>query len=108
MKIKNFEYENNKEEMILVPEIEIDYWHNSAKYAQALSIFQSDKDTISFASKVLPEMILTPSELKSVEIFSINDNGFYALNELLVILMGLQTKKLLAQPKRKKAILEMD
>ena len=105
MKILDFEYFNQNDEIIEVKEIEVDYWFNMNKYQQALMIFNDDKDTVSFASKILPEMILSPTNLKDVKTLS---NDFQSLSELITLLIELQTKKLKAQQKKKQPRLSME
>ena len=102
--IENFEYIDNSDNIIEVEKIEVDYWFNMAKYSQALALFREDKDFIMFASKILPEMILTPSNLKDVKTF---DNDFDSLQTILTLLIEVQTKKQKAQPKKKQPILKM-
>ena len=105
MKILDFEYFNQNDEIIEVKEIEVDYWFNMNKYQQALMIFNDDKDTVAFASKILPEMILSPTNLKDVKTLS---NDFQSLSELITLLIELQTKKLKAQQKKKQPRLAME
>ena len=105
MRILDFSYIDNKDNIVDIEEIEIDYWHNMNKYQQALLTYSEDKDTVSFASKILPEMILTPSNLKDVKSF---ENDFTSLTEIVAILVELQTKKLQAQSKKKKPRLVME
>ena len=105
MKILDFEYINEKDEIVEVPVIEIDFWYNMNKYNQALMIFGENKDTLIFAEKLLAEMILTPVELKSVKTF---DNDFQSLSELITLLIEAQTKKQKAQPKKRIPTLKMD
>lgn len=105
MKILDFEYFNQNDEIIEVKEIEVDYWFNMNKYQQALMIFNDDKDTVAFASKILPEMILSPTNLKDVKTLS---NDFQSLSELITLLIELQTKKLKAQQKKKQPRLSME
>ena len=105
MKILDFEYFNQNDEIVEVKEIEVDYWFNMNKYQQALMIFNDDKDTVSFASKILPEMILSPTNLKDVKTLS---NDFQSLSELITLLIELQTKKLKAQQKKKQPRLSME
>ena len=105
MKILDFEYFNQNDEIIEVKEIEVDYWFNMNKYQQALMIFNDDKDTVAFASKILPEMILSPTNLKDVKTLS---NDFKSLSELIALLIELQTKKLKAQQKKKQPRLSME
>ena len=105
MKILDFEYFNQNDEIIEVKEIEVDYWFNMNKYQQALMIFNDDKDTVAFASKILPEMILSPTNLKDVKTLS---NDFQSLSELITLLIELQTKKLKAQQKKKSPRLAME
>ena len=105
MKILDFEYFNQNDEIIEVKEIEVDYWFNMNKYQQALMIFNDNKDTVSFASKILPEMILSPTNLKDVKTLS---NDFQSLSELITLLIELQTKKLKAQQKKKQPRLSME
>ena len=105
MKILDFEYFNQNDEIVEVKEIEVDYWFNMNKYQQALMIFDNDKDTVAFASKILPEMILSPTNLKDVKTLS---NDFQSLSELIALLIELQTKKLKAQQKKKQPRLSME
>ena len=105
MKILDFEYFNQNDEIVEVKEIEVDYWFNMNKYQQALMIFNDDKDTVAFASKILPEMILSPTNLKDVKTLS---NDFQSLSELITLLIELQTKKLKAQQKKKQPRLAME
>ena len=105
MKILDFEYFNQNDEIVEVKEIEVDYWFNMNKYQQALMIFNDNKDTVSFASKILPEMILSPTNLKDVKTLS---NDFQSLSELITLLIELQTKKLKAQQKKKQPRLSME
>ena len=105
MKILDFEYFNQNDEIVEVKEIEVDYWFNMNKYQQALMIFNDDKDTVAFASKILPEMILSPTNLKDVKTLS---NDFQSLSELVALLIELQTKKLKAQQKKKQPRLSME
>lgn len=105
MKILDFEYFNQNDEIVEVKEIEVDYWFNMNKYQQALMIFNDDKDTVAFASKILPEMILSPTNLKDVKTLS---NDFQSLSELITLLIELQTKKLKAQQKKKQPRLSME
>ena len=105
MKILDFEYFNQNDEIVEVKEIEVDYWFNMNKYQQALMIFNDDKDTVAFASKILPEMILSPTNLKDVKTLS---NDFKSLSELITLLIELQTKKLKAQQKKKQPRLSME
>ena len=105
MKILDFEYFNQNDEIIEVKEIEVDYWFNMNKYQQALMIFNDNKDTVAFASKILPEMILSPTNLKDVKTLS---NDFQSLSELITLLIELQTKKLKAQQKKKQPRLAME
>ena len=104
MEIIDFSYYDENNNLIEVEKIEIDYWYNTNKYQQALLIYRENKDTVEFANKILPEMILSPSNLKEIKIF---DNDFEALSDLLTILIEVQTKKLKAQPKKKKPTLKM-
>lgn len=105
MKILDFEYFNQNDEIVEVKEIEVDYWFNMNKYQQALMIFNDDKDTVAFASKILPEMILSPANLKDVKTLS---NDFQSLSELITLLIELQTKKLKAQQRKKSPRLVME
>ena len=105
MKILDFEYFNQNDEIVEVKEIEVDYWFNMNKYQQALMIYNDDKDTVAFASKILPEMILSPTNLKDVKTLS---NDFQSLSELNTLLIQLQTKKLKAQQKKKQPRLSME
>ena len=105
MKILDFEYFNQNDEIVEVKEIEVDYWFNMNKYQQALMIYNEDKDTINFASKMFPEMILSPTNLKDVKTLS---NDFQSLSELIALLIELQTKKLKAQQKKKQPRLSME
>lgn len=105
MIIENFEYINEKEEVVEVEKVEIDYFYNQNKYQQALAFFNDNKDTLNFASKILPEMILSPTNLKDVNTFK---NDFEALNGLIVVLMDVQTKKRQSQLKKKPLVLKMD
>ena len=105
MKILDFEYFNQNDEIVEVKEIEVDYWFNMNKYQQALMIFNDNKDTVAFASKILPEMILSPTNLKDVKTLS---NDFQSLSELITLLIELQTKKLKAQQKKKQPRLSME
>lgn len=105
MKILDFEYIDNTDNIISVDEIEVDYWFNMNKYQQALMIFNDNKDTVAFASKILPEMILSPTNLKDVKTLS---NDFQSLSELVALLIELQTKKLKAQQKKKQPRLSME
>lgn len=105
MKILDFEYFNQNDEIVEVKEIEVDYWFNMNKYQQALMIFNDDKDTVAFASKILPEMILSPTNLKDVKTLS---NDFQSLSELITLLIELQTKKLKAQQRKKSPRLVME
>ena len=105
MKILDFEYINEKDEIVEVPVIEIDFWYNMNKYTQALMVFGENKDTLAFAEKILPEMILTPSEFKSIKTF---DNDFQSLTELITLLIEVQAKKQRTQPKKKAMTLKMD
>ena len=105
MKILDFEYFNQNDEIVEVKEIEVDYWFNMNKYQQALMIFNDNKDTVAFASKILPEMILSPTNLKDVKTLS---NDFQSLSELITLLIELQTKKLKAQQKKKQPRLAME
>lgn len=105
MKILDFEYFNQNDEIVEVKEIEVDYWFNMNKYQQALMIFNDDKDTVAFASKILPEMILSPTNLKDVKTLS---NDFQSLSDLITLLIELQTKKLKAQQRKKSPRLVME
>ena len=105
MKILDFEYIDNKDNIVTVEEIEVDYWFNMNKYQQALMLYMEDKDTVNFASKLLPEMILTPTNLKDVKTLN---NDFQSLSELVALLIEVQTKKLKAQQKKKSPRLSME
>lgn len=104
-KIYDFSYIDSNDNIIEIPIVEVDFWYNMNKYQQALMVYQENKDTYEFAKKILPEMILTPSELRKVETF---ENDFTSLADLMQLLIEMQTKKLKAQPNRKIPRLEMD
>ena len=104
MKIEDFEYVNKDNELITVEKIEIDYMYNQNKFQQALLMYQENKDTFAFADKVLPEMIISPIELKNRNTFV---EDFESLGELLALLVEVQTKKPRAHSKKKIATLKM-
>ena len=64
--------------------------YNQNKFQQALLMYQENKDTFAFADKVLPEMIISPTELKNRSTFV---EDFESLGELLALLVEVQTKK---------------
>ena len=104
MEIIDFEYINKDGDLILVEKIEIDYMYNQNKFQQSLLMYRENKDTFAFADKVLPEMIISPTELKNRSTF-IED--FESLGELLALLVEVQTKKPRAHSKKKIATLKM-
>ena len=104
MEIIDFEYINKDNELITVEKIEIDYMYNQNKFQQALLMYQENKDTFAFADKVLPEMIISPTELKNRSTF-IED--FESLGELLALVVEIQIKKPRAHSKKKIAVLKM-
>ena len=104
MEIIDFEYINKDNELTTVEKIEIDYMYNQNKFQQALLMYQENKDTFAFADKVLPEMIISPTELKNRSTF-IED--FESLGELLALLVEVQAKKPRAHSKKKIATLKM-
>jgi hypothetical protein len=67
-------------------------------------MYQENKDTFAFADKVLPEMIISPIELKNRNTFV---EDFESLGELLALLVEVQTKKPRAHSKKKMATLKM-
>ena len=91
-------------ESITVDKIEVDYMYNQNKFQQALLMYQENKDTYAFADKILPEMIISPTELKNRNTFV---EDFESLGELLALLVGMQSKKPRAHLKKKTAILKM-
>ena len=104
MEIIDFEYINKDGDLITVEKIEIDYMYNQNKFQQALLMYQENKDTFAFADKVLPEMIISPTELKNRSTFV---EDFESLGELLALLVEVQTKKPRAYSKKKMATLKM-
>jgi len=104
MEIIDFEYINKDNEIITVDKIEVDYMYNQNKFQQALLMYQENKDTYAFADKILPEMIISPTELKNRNTFV---EDFESLGELLALLVEMQSKKPRAHLKKRTAILKM-
>ena len=98
MKIEDFEYYDKDENLVNVT-LEVDFWYNLNKFSQALAIYRDDKDLDLFLSKVMPEMIVSPKEFKTVNVL---DEDFTAKQLLAAALIEVETKKLKSQQKRKK------
>ena len=62
------------------------------------TVLKFDKDLDLFLSKVMPEMIVSPKEFKTVNVL---DEDFTAKQLLAAALIEVETKKLKSQQKRK-------
>lgn len=97
MRIEDFEYYDKDENLVNVT-LEVDFWYNLNKFSQALSLYRDDKDLDLFLSKILPEMVISPKEFKSINVL---ENDFTAKQLLAAALIEIETKKLKSQQKRK-------
>ena len=88
----------DKDENLVNVTLEVDFWYNLNKFSQALALYRDDKDLDLFLSKVMPEMIVSPKEFKTVNVL---DEDFTAKQLLAAALIEIETKKLKSQQKRK-------
>ena len=103
--IENFEYRDSENNLVVVPKLEIEEMFNTIKFGQWFGKFNETGNYEEYADNVLPAFVVYPEEFKDKKTF-IND--FAALDELLGFFIEIMTKKLEAQPKRKKSALKME